>query len=85
MIHARTDYMRIQDPENKIREDEPVFLVRAQDNAFIETVTEWIKVHLSNGGDPAVGISVARHLGRAIAWREQNMTKNADAPHEVLK
>lgn len=27
MLHARKDYMRIQDPENKIPQDEPVFLL----------------------------------------------------------
>lgn len=31
MIHSRDDYQRIQDPSNKIPEDEPVFLMRAQD------------------------------------------------------
>ena len=31
MIHAREDYQRIQDPEGKIGEDEPVFMVRAKD------------------------------------------------------
>lgn len=31
MKHARQDYNRIQDPENKIPKDEPVFLLRAQD------------------------------------------------------
>lgn len=31
MKHARKDYNRIQDPENKIPEDEPVFLLRGQD------------------------------------------------------
>ena len=31
MLHARKDYNRIQDPENKIPKDEPVFLLRGQD------------------------------------------------------
>lgn len=31
MRHAREDYNRFQDPENKIPEDEPVMLFRAQD------------------------------------------------------
>ena len=31
MLHARDDYNRFQDPLNKIPEDEPVFLLRAQD------------------------------------------------------
>jgi len=31
MKHARADYNRIQDPAGLIPEDEPVFLLRAQD------------------------------------------------------
>ena len=31
MLHARDDYNRIQDPDGKIPKDEPVFLLRAQD------------------------------------------------------
>jgi len=31
MIHARTDYDRIQDPAKLIPDDEPVFLLRGQD------------------------------------------------------
>lgn len=31
MKHARADYNRIQDPAGKIPENEPVFLLRAQD------------------------------------------------------
>lgn len=35
MRHAREDYNRIQDPAGKIHEDEPVFLMRAQDALFV--------------------------------------------------
>ena len=35
MIHARDDYNRIQDPAGKIPADEPVFLLRAQDELGI--------------------------------------------------
>jgi hypothetical protein len=38
MLHARDDYNRIQDPEGKIPEDEPVFLLRAQDKLAIPAV-----------------------------------------------
>ena len=31
MLHARPDYNRIQDPAGLIPEDEPVFLLRGQD------------------------------------------------------
>lgn len=43
MIHSRSDYQRIQDPENKILADEPVFLLRAQDETAAETVRYWIR------------------------------------------
>lgn len=41
MKHARDDYNRIQDPAGKIPEDEPVFLLRAQDPAAADTVRFW--------------------------------------------
>jgi len=41
MKHAREDYNRIQDPENKIPEDEPVFLLRGQDRFAAGIVREY--------------------------------------------
>lgn len=38
MRHARADYNRIQDPDGKIPDDEPVFLFRAQDELFEEVL-----------------------------------------------
>jgi hypothetical protein len=38
MIHARDDYNRIQDPAGKIPADEPVFLLRAQDELAARAV-----------------------------------------------
>lgn len=38
MWHFREDYNRIQDPESKIAEDEPVVLFRAKDRFFIAVV-----------------------------------------------
>jgi len=40
MKHARQDYNRIQDPENKIPMDEPVFLLRGQDR-YAEEALEY--------------------------------------------
>lgn len=45
MIHARNDYQRIQDPNNTIPADEPVFLLRAQDQTAAETVRHWVKLN----------------------------------------
>lgn len=38
MKHARADYQRIQDPEGRIPDDEPVFLLRGQDAIAALTV-----------------------------------------------
>ena len=96
MIHARSDYDRIQDPaigdpsllstgSTPIAEDEPVFLVRARDIAFCDTLTAWIQSHINHGGDAAMVTAVASHLGSAIAWRQRNAVKVADAPESALK
>lgn len=45
MIHARNDYQRIQDPQNKIPNDEPVFLLRAQDKTSAEVVRCWVRLN----------------------------------------
>ena len=41
MKHARKDYDRIQDPENKIPDDEPVFLIRGQDTTAPAVLRYW--------------------------------------------
>lgn len=45
MLHARGDYARIQDPSNKIPNDEPVFLLRAQDKTAAEVVRHWVRLN----------------------------------------
>jgi len=46
MKHAREDYNRIQDPDEKIPDNEPVFLLRGQDvlapNLLREVVVKWL-------------------------------------------
>jgi len=49
MLHNRPDYNRIQDPENLIPEDEPVFLIRAKDVNSVETVMFWANKAASTG------------------------------------
>ena len=50
MKHARSDYDRIQDPSRIIPEDEPVFLLRAQDISAPAAVEKWADEHLRHGG-----------------------------------
>lgn len=78
MIHARDDYNRIQDPEGKIPDDEPVFLIRAQDAAAVETVMHWAKVNARVGGDPLLSAMAAKHALRMDAWQQTHKKKPAD-------
>ena len=43
MIHSEQKFQRIQDPENKIPAEEPVFLLRAQDVTAAETLRFWVR------------------------------------------
>ena len=44
MKHARSDYDRIQDPDKKIPEGEPVFLLRGQDICAPYAVLVWAAI-----------------------------------------
>ena len=48
MKHSREDYDRIQDPENKIPKDEPVFLLRGQDISSPFAVDAWANANERN-------------------------------------
>lgn len=77
MLHARADYNRIQDPAMLIPDDEPVFLLRAQDETAAETVRFWAT--LQKGGSAA-------ELAFAQAERMQDwyFHKRADVPEDPL-
>ena len=75
MIHARRDYNRIQDPDNKIPEDEPVFLLRAQDQVAAEVVRIWIVLHLARGGDETIAVLAQRQAELMENWPKH---KSAD-------
>lgn len=86
MIHARNDYNRIQDPENKIGEDEPVILFRAQDKHFIGVLYSY-RSDLTGDGckedDPIIR-ALDAHIERAYAWGETHMTKTPDVPDDAV-
>lgn len=77
MLHARPDYQRIQDPAGKIPEDEPVFLLRAQDDTAVRVLEYWISL---NSDDTAIHLA-KQHVERMKAWP---VKKKADVPPEVL-
>lgn len=87
MIHARNDYQaRIQDSENKIPADEPVFLLRAQDSIVAATLCHWIRLQKkalkSVADDKKNGAIKAINLAEAQAYRFDDWTtkKVADVP-----
>lgn len=59
MLHARPDYNRIQDPENKIPANMPVFLLLGKDKHAAKTVRFWADEVEKDGGDPEI-IAMAR-------------------------
>ena len=82
MIHCRTDYTdRIQDTAHLIPDQEPVFLIRAQDNVGAQAVRAWAHIYRTNGGSDTVYLAVMRHADRMEAWPHKKM---ADTPAEML-
>lgn len=74
MLHDRKDYnRRIQDSENIIPEDEPVFLLRAQDVNALQTLQEYtLMIAKFPNHDPLFLKSLERQVGRFINWRKHN-------------
>jgi len=68
MKHAREDYNRFQDPENKIPKDEPVMLFRAQDRHFIRVLKYYVDM-LDAAENETVAKAVRKHIEDAKAYR----------------
>lgn len=68
MKHARPDYDRIQDPAGLIPEDEPVFLIRAQDENSAQTVRWYARRAESRGASPELIRMAREHADRMAAW-----------------
>lgn len=68
MKHARPDYNRIQDPAGLIPEDEPVFIIRAQDAIGEATVRLWAALNDASGGDPRLTKLANEHADLMRAW-----------------
>jgi hypothetical protein len=68
MLHARKDYNRIQDPDNKIPEDEPVFLLRAQDQVAAEAVRHWAVLHRYKGGNVDIAMMAEKQADLMDKW-----------------
>lgn len=75
----------LSDGSTPIAIGEPVFVVRASDQAFVSTLQSWVRFHLAAGGDPEMAKAVGAHVAKAIEWQAINRCKLADAPQDTLK
>ena len=87
MKHARKDYDRIQDPHNWIPEDEPVFLIRAQD-AIAPDVLDYYAATLQLRFNAFPGIDnivkiVLHHAEEMRTWQKTVKVKIPDIPDEL--
>lgn len=80
MIHARNDYNRIQDPQGKIPEDEPVFLIRGQDVVAPEVVEFWATKAHEAGVDSRMVSAARQHASRMRIWQAEHWSKIPDLP-----
>lgn len=80
MLHAREDYMHIQDPSNKIPAEEPVFLLRGKDPLAPKLLLKWASELRLQGGDPEMAKMVEDHAQKMIAWQKTMETKLPDLP-----
>lgn len=77
MKHAREDYDRIQDPDNLIPEDEPVFLIRAKDVAAPEAVKAWAKIAKQYGAKDNI---IEAALIQAEKMKQWQLDKEVQVP-----
>jgi len=82
MKHASSDYDRIQDPENKIPEDEPVFLLRGQDTFAPELLLRWASKLRLHQGDSNMARMVEDHAQKMIEWQNKVKVKIPDLPQK---
>lgn len=83
MKHARQDYSRIQDPEHKIPENEPVFLLRGQDISAPLAVEFWVGLNDAAGGDPELSRLALEQVDAMRTWQKKNGMKPADGPKKT--
>lgn len=83
MRHARSDYDRIQDPTGLIPEDEPVFLIRAQDRAAPLSVRCWAMIAEEFGAAPELVQRALDWSDQMAAWQQKHGSKTPDIPADA--
>ena len=78
MKHFRADYNRIQDPINKIAEDEPVLLIRAKDICGPATAEAYADIAEAAGASPVLVENVRKGANAMREWQQYNTAKIPD-------
>jgi hypothetical protein len=84
MVHARTDYNRIQDPAGKIGADEPVILFRAQDALMPAILAFYADRVRQLHGDQRIIDSALAHEQATRKWQRMNKCKLPDMPEDAI-
>jgi len=85
MQHARKDYDHIQDPDSKIPDDEPVFLIRGQDPAAQAALAAWVRASQDLAVERDTLIAVNQHAQRMKEWAAEHPHGPATVPTEELR
>ena len=81
MKHAREDYEPIQDPRpDGIADDEPVFVIRAQDICAPATVEAWANLAELAGASKLIQDRARAHAQAMREWQAANGPKVPDMP-----
>ena len=80
MKHARNDYDRIQDPEGKIPEGEPVFLIRGQDSVGPNAVRYWARLAKAAGAASNIVETANKQADAMGVWQHEHGYKIPDMP-----
>lgn len=84
MKHARPDYEHIQDSLGLIPEDEPVFLLRAQDIFAPSLVRKWGKLMILIGREREGRMAIAQAQAM-IEWQDGKGKKIPDVPDSSIR
>lgn len=86
MKFGRKDYNgRIVDTQNKIPQDEPVFLLRGQDELAPRLLLMWAMEVRLRGGDPNMASEAEAHAQEMINWQKTHKVKTPDMYQESDK
>lgn len=84
MLHARPDYNRIQDPANLIPNNEPVFLLRANDAAAPAIVEAWAGMAEGMGAKANIVNMAREHAKLMRQWQANHGSKTPDLKETAI-